>query len=126
MPSSWTRSDLRAGIEKGSLLLLLSLLGLYWLVNCHSGSDGIPQMSQIVPKDAYQRITLGQKIDINRESEEGLMAIPKMTQKMARQIVGYREVYGPIRDKGDILKALGSKYKERIPEIMNYIELGMS
>lgn len=124
MPSNWTRSDLSLGVEKGSLFLLLTLLGLHWLVECCSAPKVHLDLNRLEPKDAYQKISLGQRIDINRESQEGLMAIPRMTEKMAQKLVGYRKTYGPIKDESDIVRALGNRYKERIPEILSYVNLG--
>lgn len=121
MPLSWTRSDPQTQIEKGAILLLLVLLALCLGLRWANRPGTRPEHSQIRPKDAFQRITLGHKLHINSESAEGLMAVPKMTEKMAKRIVEFRERYGKIADESDLRKALGNTYKRQVGEILAYV-----
>ena len=71
---------------------------------------------------AFYKVTLGIPISLNRESEEGLTAIPGIGPKLAGAIVGYRYKRGGFRALSEIkdVPGIGDKTYEKI---LPYIEL---
>jgi len=118
---NWTRSENEYQIEKGTVLLLLFLIVIYYSSN-YFFENHLRETDYAAPKDAFQRITLGQKININSESLEGILAIPFMTPGMARDIVSFRENRGPIKHKADLEIALG-RNKAKVKLILPYVDL---
>ena len=69
---------------------------------------------------AFYKITLGIPVSLNRESEEGLTAVPGIGPKLARIIVMERNKRGGFKDLNEIneLYGVGNKvYKKIIPYI---------
>ncbi|MFC1533414.1 ComEA family DNA-binding protein [Thermodesulfobacteriota bacterium] len=69
---------------------------------------------------AFYKITLGIPISINRESEEGLMAIPGIGPKLAKIIIREKEKRGAFKNLNEIklLYGIGNKkYKMIIPYV---------
>jgi|YNPBryantNP2012_1023418.scaffolds.fasta_scaffold00752_13 DNA uptake protein ComE-like DNA-binding protein len=122
MPLNWTRFENEYAIEKGVILFVLLLVFVYLCSNRFFGNP-LKEMHHPEAKDAFQKITLGQRIDINSESLEGILAIPFTTPKMAEDILNFRERHGYIKDKADLEKALG-RNRAKTTLILPYAELG--
>lgn len=56
---------------------------------------------------AYHKITLGIPISLNRESPEGLMAVPGIGEKLARGIVSARARQGGFRELRELMSIPG-------------------
>jgi competence protein ComEA len=79
---------------------------------------------EVCPGDipAFYKFTLGIPISLNRESEEGLTAVPGIGPKLAGAIVRYRDTRGGYKALGEIkdVPGIGDKtYKKILP----YLEL---
>ena len=79
---------------------------------------------EVCPDDipAFYKFTLGIPVSLNRESEEGLTAIPGIGPKLAGAIVTYRDTRGGYKALSEIkdVPGIGDKtYKKILP----YIEL---
>jgi competence protein ComEA len=79
---------------------------------------------EVCPDDisAFYKFTLGIPISLNRESEEGLTAIPGIGPKLAGAIVTYRDTRGGYKALSEIkdVPGIGDKtYKKILP----YVEL---
>ncbi len=72
--------------------------------------------------DAYKKITLGIPISINRESEEGLCAIPGIGPSLAKRIVEERRKKGGFKSKKELLEVKGIG-KRLFKKILPYISL---
>ena len=69
---------------------------------------------------SFHRITLGIRISVNEESEEGLTALPGIGPGLARKIVRERDKRGRFRDIEEIrnLSGIGNKiYKKIVPYV---------
>jgi competence protein ComEA len=79
---------------------------------------------EVCPGDipAFYKFTLGIPISLNRESEEGLTAVPGIGPKLAGAIVRYRDTRGGYKALSEIkdVPGIGDKtYKKILP----YLEL---
>ena len=65
---------------------------------------------------AFYRITLGIPLCINRESAEGLMAVPGIGQKTARTIVDMRNRSGGFKSLSELMdiRGIGSRTYDKI------------
>ena len=96
-PLAWMMKKESNDNSAGGLLLLFFLLAIHLLCNLiSSGADddlcnlGDGFKSQSSALSAYQKITLGVPISINRESLEGLTAVPGIGPGIARSIARER------------------------------------
>ncbi|MFN3533971.1 MAG: ComEA family DNA-binding protein [Desulfatiglandales bacterium] len=121
---NWTRSNSKLEVEKGALLLLCLLLLASWLFRIVLKDVQTVRSLKLTPQNPHQSITLGHRVDINEADLEGLMAIPKMTEKMAQRILSFRELHGKIKDEASLREALGNRYRDRLPRVMAHISFG--
>jgi competence ComEA-like helix-hairpin-helix protein len=70
--------------------------------------------------DAFKRITLGLKIDLNSEPASALVAIPGIGKSTAKAIVAYRERRGPIRSLTELasIPGIGPKTVEMVAKFV--------
>ena len=78
--------------------------------------DKVGAAVQMEPIDAYKKITLGLRLDLNSESVQGLTAIPGIGIRTAKAIVAMRDKLGSIRSMSQIasIPGIGSKTVKRI------------
>lgn len=107
----------------GGLLLLFFILVTHALshvsdthINAGVFSKAEDTNVHISEMTAFQKITLGEPISINRESLEGLTAVPGIGPRIAGSIVKERDKKGGFKNLDEIksINGVGSKLYERI------------
>lgn len=105
-------------LNKASKLTRIPCLSLVTLSRSATNKVAI-QTRQI---DAFHRVTLGLKLDLNSETTEGLTAIPGIGIKTAKAIVELRERTGPLKSLDELYQVPGIGRKS-IEIISKYVSL---
>lgn len=71
---------------------------------------------------SFNRITLGLRVSINRETEEGLTAVPGIGQQLAAEIVRDRDKRGGFKSL-DELKTVSGIGQKKYKTILEYVTL---
>ncbi|MBN2420119.1 MAG: helix-hairpin-helix domain-containing protein [Deltaproteobacteria bacterium] len=106
----------------GFLILMLLLFSVYYAaVNKNKGDAGIEEnreeyLSETCKMTAFQKVTLGIPVDINRESVNGLTAIPGIGKSLARTIEDERVKRNGYKDINELktLPGIGEKLFNKI------------
>ena len=98
----------------GGLLMLLFLLLLHVLcniissdINVNAGSGALDPRACKEEISAFQKVTLGIPVSINRESLEGLTAVPGIGPKIAGSLVRERDKRGGFKSLAEITSVRG-------------------
>ena len=121
-PLGWIMTRSRNNIRPdGYLLLVLMLLFLFYAgMNRDSSTEAAVEYSEFVCDEAeisaYQKVTLGIPVNINRESMAGLMAIPGIGKTLAQTIVQERNKQNGFSDMEDLkgIPGIGDKLYTKI------------
>lgn len=83
-------------------------------------SKELPNGLQLKPLNGRARMVLFIPIDINIASLDDLEALPRIGKETAKQIVRYRELYGPFASVNDLtqVSGLGPKTLEKVRELV--------
>jgi competence ComEA-like helix-hairpin-helix protein len=77
----------------------------------------------IADMSAVKKLALGLKIDLNRVSEEELVLVPGIGEKLAAKIVQFRELRGKYVELADLTAISGIKEK-KLQRLEKYLTVG--
>ncbi len=117
-PSAWEVIRKAGGLREGFSVMRdfignQPLCGRAVIVSLVSKGKGALSIKRI---DAFKRISLGLRINLNNEPAEDLVAIPGIGIKTARAIVAFREKRGSIASMSDLVSVpgIGTRTREAI------------
>ena len=117
-PPDWTALLTRAGASRIQLESAPQLKDarLYSGASIHFSGEGVKVGLSIREMSAFHKITLGIPISLNKETPEGLTAVPGIGPNVARAIVLARDRQGDFRKLDDLLsiEGIGPRLFERV------------
>lgn len=105
-------------IVSGAFILAILVFALF-----HINIQPTPSLPALAEKSEATADSRQYRLDINTADEKDLILLPGIGESLAKQIIAYRDEYGPFESISDLEQVKGIK-QATLNEISDYITIG--